>query len=70
MQPKSTKPHLMTPAPRPSALRQLIVCGIALVIMGLGAWTLLGQSAPYHPETGDSEVSRRASGLTGTFKGN
>jgi hypothetical protein len=55
-----------TPGPaetKSTLLRQLIASGVALAIMGLGAWTLLGQQAPYHPEVYENEVSR-ANGST------
>ena len=42
----------------PALARQLIVCTVALGIVGLVAWTLLGQTAPYHPDVYNDEVSR------------
>ena len=36
--------------PKTVVTRQLIVSAIALGILGLGAWSLLGQKAPYHPD--------------------
>lgn len=48
------------PMPKSVVLRQLIACAVALCIMGLGAWSLLGQNAPYHPDTYGGEVSRDA----------
>lgn len=53
------------PAERKSKiLRQMIASSIALAIMGLGAWTLLRQQAPYHPEILQNEVSRANSSPT------
>lgn len=45
-------------APKTAFFRQFIVSAIALVIMGVGAWSLMGQQAPYHPEISGDEVSR------------
>ncbi|WP_299027076.1 hypothetical protein [uncultured Sulfitobacter sp.] len=44
--------------PKSVIVRQLIVSMAALCIMGLGAWSLMGQQAPYHPEIFEEEVSR------------
>lgn len=45
-------------APKTAFFRQLIVSAVALIIMGAGAWSLLGQQAPYHPDISGNEVSR------------
>jgi hypothetical protein len=51
--------------------RQLIVCAVAVGIMGLGAWSLMGQNAPYHPEALDNEVSRDSGvGILNVDEGN
>lgn len=51
--------------PRSAIMGQLIASTVALGIVGLGAWSLLGQKAPYHPEVFDDEVTRNdGSGLT------
>lgn len=44
--------------PQSPLLRQLIFSAFALGVMGLGAWSLLGQEAPYHPPVSSDEVSR------------
>ena len=46
---------------QPPVARQLIVCAVAVGIMGFGAWSLMGQNAPYHPEVFENEVSRDGS---------
>ena len=46
-------------------LGQVIACAVALGIMGLGAYSLLGHSAPYHPDSYDNAITRGASDLTG-----
>ncbi|WP_298859260.1 hypothetical protein [uncultured Sulfitobacter sp.] len=51
-------------------LRQVIACSVALGIMGLGAWSLLGQKAPYHPEAFNDAVTRGPSDLTGIAESN
>ena len=52
--------------PKADLTRQIIFSLAALGIMGLGAWSLTGQSAPYHPEGFEDEVSRgSATELTG-----
>lgn len=38
--------------------RQMIASGVALAIMALGAWSLLGQKSPYHPEIYGDDVTR------------
>jgi hypothetical protein len=45
-------------APKLATMRQLIACGVALGIMALGAWSLMGQNAPYHPEAYTDDVTR------------
>lgn len=40
--------------------RQVIVSVIALGIIGLGAWSMWHQSAPYHPEFGAENVTQGA----------
>lgn len=39
-------------------VRQVIFSLAALGIMGAGAWSLMGQTAPYHPEIYSDEVAR------------
>lgn len=39
-------------------MRHLLVSAIALGIMGLGTWSLLGLEGPYHPTAYDGDVSR------------
>ena len=51
-------------------LGQVIACTVALGIMGLGAWSLLGQKSPYHPEAYDDAVTRGTSDLTGLTDSN
>jgi|GEM_PF-2374004 hypothetical protein len=56
-----TKNRHQTPAKadaKSKILRQLIASTVALTIMALGAWTLLGQHAPYHPAIDENQVSR------------
>ncbi|KEJ91047.1 hypothetical protein [Sulfitobacter donghicola] len=56
---ENTRPETSGAAtPKSTFLRQMVFSGIALGIMGLGGWSLLGQSAPYHPEMTAEEVSR------------
>ncbi len=62
MQPN--KKNTDTSAPEKFDLGQVIACVVALIIMGLGAWSLLGQQAPYHPEGYEGEVTRGNSDLT------
>lgn len=51
--------------PKSVLIRQVIFCMAALGIMGAGAWSLMGQSAPYHPDMIDEDVTRSgASALT------
>ncbi len=51
--------------------RQLIVCAVAIGIMGFGAWSLMGQNAPYHPEGFENEVSRDSGlGILSVDEGN
>lgn len=52
-------------APKSTAVRQLIASSIALGIVGIGAWSLLGQQAPYHPDTYDETVTRGGTELFG-----
>jgi hypothetical protein len=47
--------------PKTAIFRQMIVSAVALVIVGVGAWSLLGQQAPYHPDISGEEVSRDGS---------
>lgn len=54
--------------PRTVMTRQLIASAIALGILGLGAWSLLGQKAPYHPDGAYSDDVTR-SGATGLISG-
>lgn len=68
MQPNTKKEG--TSAPTKPILGQVIACTVALGIMGLGAWSLLGQSAPYHPESYDNAITRGASDLTGISESN
>jgi len=74
MTPKDTKPQRAPAVPSLDSksvfVRQLIASAIAVAIVGLGAWSLLGQKAPYHPAAYNDEVTRGSpSGLT-TFLGN
>lgn len=62
MQPKTDKMQGST-APDSAAKGQVIACVVALGIMALGAWNLLGQKAPYHPDGFDTEVSRGTADL-------
>lgn len=62
MQP--TKKNADASASKNIDLGQIIACAVALIIMGLGAWSLLGQKAPYHPEGYEGEVTRGSSDLT------
>jgi len=39
-------------------IRQIIFSLAALAIMGIGAWSLMGQNAPYHPDFADGDVSK------------
>ncbi|MEH6830505.1 hypothetical protein [Sulfitobacter sp.] len=57
-------------APEKAILGQVVACLVALGIMGFGAWSLLGQNAPYHPEVYDGEVTRGAADLTNTSESN
>ena len=57
MAPNTGKPHNPA-APESGIKRQLIASGIAVAVMALGAWSLLGQKAPYHPEIGSGDVTR------------
>lgn len=59
-----------TPAPEKPAFGQAIACVVALCIMALGAWSLLGQKAPYHPEIYEGDVTRGTSGVTGVTQSN
>lgn len=43
--------------------RQMVACTFALGIMGLGAWSLLGQEAPYHPDVDGAVVTRSGTDL-------
>ncbi|MCX7565714.1 hypothetical protein OS189_05120 [Sulfitobacter sp. F26169L] len=52
---KNTPDHS---GPKSPFVRQMIVSFIALSIMGVGIWSLMGQKAPYHPDGFDDEVSR------------
>lgn len=63
MQPKRQSEG--TSAPQKPMLGQAIACGLALGIVGLGAWSLLGQEAPYHPQTYDGAATRGFSDLNG-----
>lgn len=54
-----------TSTPKNAMIGQIVACTVALGIMGLGAWSLLGQKAPYHPDGYDPEVTRATSDLTG-----
>ncbi|QUJ76422.1 hypothetical protein KDD17_16305 [Sulfitobacter albidus] len=63
-------PQRLAAHPRNIVLRQMIVCGVALCVMGAGVWTLWSDMAPYHPaemsESGTFElqdVSRDAGGI-------
>jgi hypothetical protein len=52
-------------SPNSVFMRQVIFCMAALGIMGAGAWSLMGQSAPYHPDMIEEDVTRSdASALT------
>lgn len=44
--------------PKSIVVRQVIFSLAALGIMGAGAWSLMGQTAPYHPDTFSDEVAR------------
>lgn len=44
--------------PKSVVLRQMIFCLAALGIVGVGVWSLMGRSAPYHPEITDDDVTR------------
>jgi hypothetical protein len=44
--------------PNSVLMRQVIFCMAALGIMGAGAWSLMGQSAPYHPDVFQDDVTR------------
>lgn len=44
--------------PKTAIFRQMIASAVALMIVGVGAWSLLGQQAPYHPDISGEEVSR------------
>jgi len=39
-------------------IRQLIICGVAIGIMGLGVWSLRGDGGPYHPVGMTDDVTR------------
>lgn len=51
-------------------LGQVIACVVALGIMGFGGWSLLGQKAPYHPDSYESQVTRGVSDLNGLNESN
>lgn len=57
-----------SPDSKSAMARQLIASGVAVGILGLGAWSLLGQKAPYHPDYSDEVTRGDPSGLT-TFSG-
>lgn len=44
--------------PKTVVMRQLIVSAVALAIVGVGIWSLLHLSAPYHPAVPDGDVTR------------
>ncbi|MBB3994287.1 ABC-type transporter Mla subunit MlaD [Sulfitobacter undariae] len=51
--------------------RQLIICGIAIGIMGLGVWSLRGGGGPYHPADYTDDVTRsETSALMGSSSQN
>lgn len=50
--------HTNTVDTKTAIARQLLVCTVALGIVGAGAWSLLGQKAPYHPDIYENEVTR------------
>lgn len=63
---KITEKKQTSPVPKSALVRQLIASAVALGIMALGAWSLMGQKAPYHPEAYTDDVTRLgASGLIG-----
>jgi len=45
-------------APKSVVIRQVIFSVVAIGIMGLGAWSLMGQNAPYHPDMSGGEVTK------------
>lgn len=53
-----------TPDSKSVMARQLIASGVAVGILGLGAWSLLGQKAPYHPDYSDEVTRGDPSSLT------
>jgi len=55
---KNTNPARDIAARHTNFVPQAIVCAIALGIMGVGAWSLTGQTAPYHPDYATDAVTR------------
>lgn len=57
-------------APSKPVLGQVIACVLALGVMGVGAWSLLGQASPYHPDSYEGAVPLGLSDLTGFSESN
>lgn len=67
---KSNKPDSL-PARQSALGRQIVFSAIALGIIGLGAWSMWGQNAPYHPQIVPEDVTRGdATGINGLSTGN
>lgn len=62
MQPK--RQNQGASAPQKPVLGQMIACALALGIVFVGAWSLLGQASPYHPDSYEGAVTRGFSDLT------
>lgn len=56
--PQNTKKGQPAVTQKSVIMRQMIAITVALSIMGLGAWSLMGQRSPYHPDAYSDEVSR------------
>lgn len=59
-----------SPVSKSVIARQLVASAVAVGILGLGAWSLLGQKAPYHPDYSDDVTRGDPSGLTTVSGGN
>ena len=59
-----------SPNSKSVAARQLIASGVAIGILGLGAWSLLGRNAPYHPDVSPDDVTRGGPSGLSTILGN
>lgn len=65
----TNKPHPKPrdAAPKSAIIGQILACTVAVAIMALGLWTLLGQNAPYHPDGVNDDVTRSDAPAFGTF---